>query len=80
MYQFIICYSFLALFVFSFKTFSFKILYQLESKYMEYECISRNSLTADFPAKLLKGILEVIDLPIYFFQYLRSYDPVVTLN
>ncbi|RID57049.1 hypothetical protein BRARA_F00455 [Brassica rapa] len=30
----------------------------LESKYMEYECISRNSLTADFPAKLLKGILE----------------------
>ncbi|KAJ0232077.1 Acetyl-CoA carboxylase [Hirschfeldia incana] len=30
----------------------------LESKYMEYECIYRNSLTADFPAKLLKGILE----------------------
>ncbi|KAF8046826.1 hypothetical protein N665_3391s0004, partial [Sinapis alba] len=30
----------------------------LESKYMEYECISRNSLAADFPAKLLKGILE----------------------
>nr|CAC19875.1 acetyl-CoA carboxylase [Brassica napus] len=30
----------------------------LESKYMEYECISRNSLTADFPAKLLKGILK----------------------
>ncbi|KAG2305142.1 hypothetical protein Bca52824_033793 [Brassica carinata] len=30
----------------------------LESKFMEYECISRNSLTSDFPAKLLKGILE----------------------
>ncbi|KAG7648582.1 Biotin carboxylase-like N-terminal domain [Arabidopsis thaliana x Arabidopsis arenosa] len=30
----------------------------LESKYREFESISRNSLTTDFPAKLLKGILE----------------------
>ncbi|XP_019100885.1 PREDICTED: acetyl-CoA carboxylase 1-like [Camelina sativa] len=30
----------------------------LESKYREFESISRNSLTADFPAKPLKGILE----------------------
>ncbi|CAA7024293.1 unnamed protein product [Microthlaspi erraticum] len=38
---------------------------KLESKYREFESISRNSLTADFPAKLLKGILEA---------YLSSYD------
>ncbi|KAL1223719.1 Acetyl-CoA carboxylase 1 [Cardamine amara subsp. amara] len=30
----------------------------LELKYREYEIMSKNSLTADFPAKILKGILE----------------------
>lgn len=39
------------------------MIYQLESKYKEFEGISSSQIV-DFPAKLLRGILEVS-----FFSY-----------
>lgn len=50
------------------------MIYQLESKYKEFEGIS-SSQNVDFPAKLLRGILEVS----FFFYHVRLISFVLVL-